>query len=135
MSNAAAPVFIFDVLRCCDANDCDAGCLCDRLAVNVDVDELTAVEVAHFRATGTAAQRAEIAAYFAPIAKEIPMKSCKPYTNPDGCTLSATCPCSECVASRIPSGCSEGCDCLVCLVDGLSANPPPRVARATVKAA
>lgn len=39
------------------------------------------------------------------------------------CTLTATCPCSECRASRIPSTCPEGCPCLVCLVDSLSATP------------
>jgi hypothetical protein len=47
----------------------------------------------------------------------------QPHTDP---CPSPTCPCSECVSSRLPSSCPEGCSCLVCLVDSLSANPPPR---------
>ena len=120
----------FTVIRRCDADLCEPGCNCDRCPVAVDVDELTAAEVAHYGAHGTAAQRSGIASYFAPIAKEIPaMKKTvapKPYTTETNCTARASCDCSECGAARIPSTCPEGCPCLVCLVDGLSANPAPR---------
>jgi hypothetical protein len=57
------------------------------------------------------------------LATETTMK--RPASN---CTLTATCPCSDCMSARIPSTCPVGCACLVCLVDGLSANPPPRAA-------
>ena len=50
----------------------------------------------------------------------------KPYTTETNCTGRAACDCSECDAARIPSTCPPGCPCLVCLVDGLSANPAPR---------
>jgi hypothetical protein len=50
----------------------------------------------------------------------------KPYVSPNGCTFSAACPCSECQASRAPNTCPDGCTCLVCFVDSLSANPPAR---------
>jgi hypothetical protein len=128
MSNA--PV-AFPVIRRCDADLCEPGCNCDRCPVVVDVDELTAAEVARFEATGTAAQRAEIAAYFAPVAtvKETrTMKNVapKPYTTATNCTGLAVCNCSECAAARLPTSCPAGCPCLVCLVDGLSANPAPR---------
>ena len=128
MSNAAAPVaFLFDVIRRCDAGECERGCLCDRLTVNVDVDELTAVEVAHFQAHGTVAQRAEIATYFAPevtmskpIAKCVaPAPCCRNAARGDGCT------CHE-VREVWESTCPPGCPCLICLVDSLSANPPHR---------
>jgi hypothetical protein len=45
------------------------------VTVNVDVDELTDVEVAHFEAHGTAAQWAEMAAYFAPVSAR-PLRRC-----------------------------------------------------------
>ena len=139
MSNAPADL-VFDVIRRCDADVCEPGCNCDRCPVAVDVDELTAAEVACFAATGTAAQRAEIAAYVAPVApvatvatvKEIrTMKTAaatKAHKSESNCTFAASCSCSECQAARLPSSCSEGCPCLVCLVDGLSANPAPRKA-------
>jgi hypothetical protein len=114
----------FDVIRRCPAGECEPGCNCDVVAVEVDVDELTAVEVAHFQAHGSAAQRADILSYFAPEAPMTkPMSKCSvPFT------CGPTCLCSECAAARIPSTCPPGCPCLVCLVDGLSANPPPRFA-------
>ena len=120
----------FTVIRRCDADLCEPGCNCDRCPVVVDVDELTAVEVARFTATGTAAQRAEIASYLAPIVKEtrtmknVAPKAHKTETNCTGAL--ASCPCSECAAARMPSSCPPGGPCLVCLVDGLSANPAPR---------
>ena len=130
MSNAAG--LALDVIRRCAADDCEPGCNCALVPVQVDVDELTAAEVAHYRAHGTAAQCSEIASYFAPVAKEIPaMKKTvapKPYTTETNCTGRASCDCSECGAVRIPSTCPPGCPCLVCLVDGLSANPAPRKA-------
>ncbi len=130
MSNAAAPVaFLFDVIRRCDVGECERGCNCDHHTVNVDVDELTDVEIAHFQARGTPAQRAEIATYFAP---EVPMSKplskcltpapvpcCRNAARGDGCT------CSE-VREVWASTCPPGCECLICLVDSLSANPPPR---------
>ena len=127
MSNEAAPAaLLFNVIRRCPAGECEAGCNCALVTVEVDVDELTDVEVAHFQAHGTAAQRAEILSYFAP---EAPMS--KPAVSkcsaPAAFSCGPSCLCSECVASRIPSTCPAGCDCLVCLVDGLSANPPPRL--------
>ena len=132
MSNAAAPVaFLFDVIRLCGDGECERGCLCDRLTVNVDVDELTDAEVAHFQAHGTVAQRAEIATYFAP---EVPVSKplakcvvpapaapcCRNAARGDGCT------CSEAMEVW-ESTCPPGCPCLVCLVDGLSANPSRKV--------
>ena len=66
MSGAA---FLFSVLRRCPSGECEADCNCALITVDVDVDELTAVEVAHFTTRGTTAQRAERAeraAYFAP---------------------------------------------------------------------
>ena len=59
MSNAAASVAsLFDVIRRCDVGECERGCDCDHFTVNVDVDELTNVEIAHFQAHGTPCQRA-----------------------------------------------------------------------------
>lgn len=115
---------MFSVIRrCFDCNDvCEPGCNCDRVTVDVEVDELTDAEIARFTATGATSQRAEIVAYLAPNAKEIPMSA---FTAK--CHTPSTCPCSECRASQIPTSCPEGCDCLVCLVDSLSANPAPRV--------
>jgi hypothetical protein len=117
----------FPVICRCDL--CEPGCNCALVPVVVDVDELTAVEVARFTATGTAAQRAEIASYFAPVKEIRIMKTTvapKPHTTESNCTFAASCGCSECAAARIPSSCPEGCPCLVCLVDGLSANRAPR---------
>jgi hypothetical protein len=98
------------------------------VTVNVDVDELTDVEAAHFTVHGMAAQRAEIATYFAlevpmskPIAKCIKPTPCCPNTVPG-----RPCDCSECSPVGWESTCPPGCTCLVCLVDGLSANPMPR---------
>ena len=71
MSNAAA--FLFDVIRRCAPGECEHGCNCHVVTVSVDVDELTDVEVAHFQAHGTAAQRAELAAYLAPVSKRGPV--------------------------------------------------------------
>jgi hypothetical protein len=134
MSNAAASVALpFAVIRRCPARECERGCNCDRVPVEVDVDELTAVEVAHFQAHGSAAQRAEILSYFTP---EVPMfKPVSKCSAPALFACGPSCPCSECMATRMPSSCPEGCDCLVCLVDSLSANPPPRRAVAVKPAA
>ena len=75
MSNAAAAVaLLFDVIRRCPAGECESGCNCHVVTVEVDVDELTAVEVAHFQAHGTAAQRAEILAYLAPCRSPSPRR-------------------------------------------------------------
>jgi hypothetical protein len=131
VSNAVVPVaFLFDVIRRCEAGECCRGCLCDRLTVNVDVDELTDVEVAHFQAHGTAVQRAEIATYFAsevPVSKPLskcvapaPVYCCRNAARGDGCT------CSEAMEVW-ESTCPPGCPCLICLVDGLSANPSRKV--------
>jgi hypothetical protein len=111
------------IRRCDDCNMvCEPGCNCDRVTVDVAVDELTDAEIARFTAHGTAAQKAEIVAYLSPIPEEKPMTT---KTAPVACP-SASCPCSECLAARMPSACPEGCPCLVCLVDSLSANPRPR---------
>jgi hypothetical protein len=40
----------------------------------------------------------------------------------------ADCHCSNC--APFPIDCPEGCACLVCLVDSLSARPAPRVKQA-----
>src|SRR5271154_7184072 len=99
VSNQAAPVaFLFDVLRRCDDGECERGCFCDRLTMNVDVDELTAVEIAHFQARGTPAQRAEIASYFAPeVPVSKPLSKCvvKPTPLCPNATPGAPCDCSE----------------------------------------
>ena len=71
MSDDAA--FLFDVLRRCAQGECEPGCNCHVVTVAVDVDELTDVEVAHFQAHGTAAQRAELAAYDAPMLRPAPV--------------------------------------------------------------
>ncbi len=126
MSNAAAPVaFLFDVIRRCETGECERGCLCDRLTVNVDVDELTDAEVAHFQAHGTVAQRAEIATYFAP---EVPMS--KPLSK---CPAPVRAPehnAGDCdwIPGQ-PSAPTCGCGnegCLLCLVDSLK-GPAPKV--------
>ena len=54
----AAPVF--PVVRRCADGDCEPGCCCDQASESVDVDELTAEELARYREHGTAAQQREI---------------------------------------------------------------------------
>jgi hypothetical protein len=75
MNDAA---FLFSVIRRCAPGECEDDCNCALITVDVDVDELTAVEVAHFTARGTAAQRAELAAYFAPDAPALARCSAPP---------------------------------------------------------
>jgi hypothetical protein len=75
MNDAA---FLFSVLRRCPSGECERDCNCALVTVDVDVDELTAVEVAHFTARGTVAQRAELAAYFAPVAPALAKRSVPP---------------------------------------------------------
>jgi hypothetical protein len=60
---AATPSF--NVIRRCAAGECEPDCNCDVCAVAVDVDELSDAELAHFAVHGTAAQRADIAAWLA----------------------------------------------------------------------
>lgn len=55
---------MFAVIRRCDP--ClDAGCNCDRVTVDCDVDELSAEELERFRIEGTAEQRVEIETWLA----------------------------------------------------------------------
>jgi hypothetical protein len=57
---------LFQVIRRCPPDECEPGCLCDRLPVEVDVDELGDDELAYFATHGTEAQQAEIRAWLAP---------------------------------------------------------------------
>lgn len=55
----------FYVLRHCAAGECEHGCNCRLVHVEVQVDELTEDELVSLATCGTDAQRAEIAAYTA----------------------------------------------------------------------
>jgi hypothetical protein len=60
------PTFLFSVVRRCPEGRCaDGPCECIDPTTDVDVDELTAEELAHFSAQGTPAQRAEIEMWLA----------------------------------------------------------------------
>lgn len=57
-------VFFAVIRRCEDSHlVCEPGCNCDRVTVDVGVDELRAAEFMHFAEHGTEAQRTEIADY------------------------------------------------------------------------
>lgn len=121
MNNATT----FSVIRrCTDCNMvCESDCNCDRVTVDVEVDELTDAETARFTACGTTAQKAEIASYLSPMSEEKPMivKTAPACPSP-------VCPCSECVTARLPLAHPVSCPCLLCLVDSMRATPRPRVA-------
>lgn len=56
----------FYVIRRCGPDDiCGRDCNCNLVEVLVDVDELTDAELDYFRASGTDAQRAELASWLA----------------------------------------------------------------------
>lgn len=62
----SVPAFLFSVVRrCVDGICADGPCECIEPTVDVDVDELTPGELAHFRAHGSVEQRAEIEAWLA----------------------------------------------------------------------
>ncbi len=67
-TNTAPAALLFNVCRPCEDSFCPEGtfvCSCHgAMGVAVDVDELTIEEERHFRAHGSAAQKATITAFY-----------------------------------------------------------------------